>query len=82
MRYCVRYRVEEKNWVVADVGNDNQIVGVHATKSAAYAQALAAQQGGSSYPEADYFKRVRDAMPRTLVTERFRKDPKDLVRSS
>lgn len=83
MRYCVRYRVEEKDWVVADVGNDNRILGVHATKAEAYAQALAAQHAGACDPEADYHRRMRETMPRSLVTERFRKeDPKDAARSS
>ena len=82
MRYCVRYRVEEKNWVVADIANENQVLGVHATKAEAYAHALQAQQNWASDPEADHLRRVRETMPRTLVIERFRKEPKDLARSS
>jgi len=74
MRYCVRYRVEEKNWVVADTANDNQVLGVYATKAEAYAHALKAQQNWSD-PEADHLKRVRETMRHTLVVER--KDPRD-----
>ena len=81
MRYCVRYRVEEKNWVVADTANENQVLGIHATKAEAYAHALEAQQTRAQDPEAEHLKRVRETMPRSLVIERFRKDPKDLARS-
>ena len=77
MRYCVRYRVEDKNWVVADTANENQVLGVHATKAEAYAHALKAQQNWPLDHEADHLKRVRETMPRTLVVER--KDPRDLV---
>lgn len=78
MRYCVRYRVEEKNWVVADTANENQVLGVHASKAEAYAHALRAQPIDH---DADYLKRAREAMSRTLVVER--KDPRDpVVRST
>lgn len=77
MRYCVRYRVEEKNWVVADTANENQVLGVHTTKAEAYAHALQAQQNWPVEPEADRLKRVRETMSRTLVIER--KDPRDVV---
>jgi hypothetical protein len=77
MRYCVRYRVEEKNWVVADTANENQVLGVHATKAEAYAHALKAQQNWPRDQEGDHLKRVRETMARTLVVER--KDPRDLV---
>jgi hypothetical protein len=74
MRYCVRYRVEEKNWVVADTANENQVLGVHATKAEAYAHALKAQPLDH---DAEHLKRARESMARTLVVER--KDPRDLV---
>jgi len=74
MRYCVRYRVEEKNWVVADTANENQVLGVHATKAEAYAHALQAQPLDH---DVDYLKRARESMSRTLVVER--KDPRDPV---
>ncbi len=74
MRYCVRYRVEEKNWVVADTANENQVLGVHATKAEAYAHALQAQPLDH---DADHLKRIRETMSRTLVIER--KDPRDPI---
>ena len=77
MRYCVRYRVEEKNWVVADTANENQVLGVHATKAEAYAHALQAHQNWPQDHELDHLKRARDSVSRTLVVER--KDPRDLV---
>jgi hypothetical protein len=75
MRYCVRYRTQDKHWVVADTGTRNQVLGVHETKSEAYRQALTLHEHGSTGdPEAEHLKRVRAEMPRTLVIERFKKD--------
>ena len=82
MRYCVRYRVIEKNWVVADAGNDNQILGVHATKAEAYAQALAAHQNCEQDSSSERRRCVREADPHSLVKDRFRKDISDLARTS
>ena len=75
MRYCVRYRTQDKRWVVADTGTGNQVLGVHATKADAYRQAHALQEHWcAGDAEADHLQRVREEMPRTLVIERFKKD--------
>ena len=44
MRFSVRYQSKQKNWAVIDTGVAEQIVGLHATKAAAYKQAFAEQE--------------------------------------
>ena len=75
MRYCVRYRTQDKHWLVADTGIGNEVLGVHKTKAEAYRQAMSLQEHWcTSDAEAEHLRRVREEMPRTLVCERFKKD--------
>ena len=68
MRYSVHYETEDGRWVVRDVVNAHQVMGVHASKADAYKQAFAEQERWRKYdPVAKRLERVRHMMPRSLV---------------
>ncbi|MEE2760509.1 MAG: hypothetical protein VYE18_03600 [Pseudomonadota bacterium] len=68
MRYSVRYEGAEKSWFVIGGANQNQVIGVHDSKSAAYEQAFAEQARLRKIdPAAMYLGRIRSMLPRTLV---------------
>ena len=68
MRYSVHYQTDERNWVVTDVSNSHQVMGVHASKADAYRQASAEQERWrKSDPVANNLERIRQMMPRSLV---------------
>ena len=68
MRYSVHYQTDERNWVVTDVSNSHQVMGVHASKADAYRQAFAEQERSrKSDPVANNLERIRQMMPRSLV---------------
>ena len=68
MRYSVKYQNQDRNWVVADTANAQQIMGIHPTKAAAYRQAFAEQERWRKFdPTAKHLSRVRRMLPQTLV---------------
>ena len=68
MRYSVHYETSDRNWVVTDVSNSHQVMGVHASKADAYRQAFAEQERSrKSDPVANNLEQVRQMMPRSLV---------------
>ena len=68
MRYSVHYETSDRNWVVTDVSNSHQVMGVHASKADAYRQAFAEQERSrKSDPVANNLERIRQMMPRSLV---------------
>ena len=68
MRYSVHYQTDDRNWVVTDVSNSHQVMGVHASKADAYRQAFAEQERWRKYdPVANNVDRIRQMMPRSLV---------------
>ena len=68
MRYSVHYETSDRNWVVTDVSNSHQVMGVHASKADAYRQAFAEQERWRKYdPFANNVDRIRQMMPRSLV---------------
>ena len=68
MRYSVHYQTDDRNWVVTDVSNSHQVMGVHASKADAYRQASAEQERWrKSDPVANNLERIRQMMPRSLV---------------
>ena len=68
MRYSVHYETADGRWVVRDVANAQQVMGVHASKADAYRQAFAEQERWHKYdPVAKHLERVRQMMPQSLV---------------
>ena len=68
MRYSVHYHTNDRNWVVTDVSNSYQVMGVHASKADAYRQAFAEQERWRKYdPVANNLERIRQMLPRSLV---------------
>ena len=68
MRYSVHYQANDRNWVVTDLSNSHQVMGVHASKADAYRQAFVEQKRWRKYdPVANNLKRIRQMMPRSLV---------------
>ena len=68
MRYSVHYETSDRNWVVTDVSNSHQVMGVHASKADAYRQAFAEQERVRKYDQvANNLERVRQMLPRSLV---------------
>lgn len=68
MRYSVHFETTDRNWVVKDVANAHQVMGVHITKAKAYRQAIAAQERWRKYdPVAKHLARIRKMMPSSLV---------------
>ena len=68
MRYSVQFETGDRHWVVKDVANADQVMGVHITKAEAYRQAIAEQELWRKYdPVAKHLARVRRIMPNTLV---------------
>ena len=68
MRYSVRYKCADKNWVVTDSTNAEQIIGVHQNKTSAYRQAFAEQERWRKFdPVAKNLARIRKVRPQTLV---------------
>ena len=68
MRYSVHYETSDRNWVVTDVSNSHQVMGVHGSKADAYRQAFAEQERWRKYdPVANNVDRRRQMMPRSLV---------------
>jgi len=68
MRYSVNYETNDRRWVVKDVANAHQVMGIHGSKSDAYKQAFYEQERWSKTdPVAMHIERVRQMMPRSLV---------------
>ena len=68
MRYSVHYETKDRSWVVKDVANAHQVMGVHTSKANAYKQAFAEQERWRKYdPVAKHLERIRQMMPRSLV---------------
>ena len=68
MRYSVHYETNDRNWVVTDVSNSHQVMGVHASKADAYRQAFAEQEQWRKYDQlANNLERIRQMLPRSLV---------------
>ena len=68
MRYSVRYAGDTKKWSVIDTAIANQVVGMHATKAAAYHQAFSEQERWRKLdPVAQHLSRLRKVLPRSLV---------------
>ncbi len=68
MRYSVHYHTNDRNWVVTDVSNSYQVMGVHASKADAYRQAFAEHERWRKCdPVAKNLERIRQMMPRSLV---------------
>jgi len=68
MRYSVHYETGDGNWVVTDVANAHQVMGVHSSKAGAYKQAFSEQERWRKYdPVAKHLARIRKMMPRSLV---------------
>lgn len=71
MRFSVRYRVEDRRWLVIDTAAGDQIVSDHASKAEAYRQVSQAQtRWRTDNPTAtatNYLARVREILPRTLT---------------
>ena len=68
MRYSVHYQANDRNWVVTDLSNSHQVMGVHASKADAYRQAFAEQERWRKHDPVDNnLERIRQMMPRSLV---------------
>ncbi len=68
VRYSVRYECSNKNWVVTDGSEGDQVVSTHRLKASAYRQAYAAQERWQrAKPVANYTARIRKVIPQTLV---------------
>ena len=68
MRYSVHYQANDRNWVVTDLSNSYQVMGVHASKADAYSQAFAEQERWRKCdPVINNLERIRQMMPRSLV---------------
>ncbi len=68
MRYSVHFETSDRNWVVTDQANANQVMGVHVTKSDAYRHAFAEQERWRKFdPVAKHLARIRKMMPQSLV---------------
>ena len=68
MRYSVHYQANDRNWVVTDLSNSHQVMGVHASKADSYSQAFAEQERWRKHdPVANNLERIRQMMPRSLV---------------
>ena len=68
MRYSVHYETNHRQWVVMDVGEADQVLGVHASKAEAYNHASTAQRRRHGYDSvAKQLEGIRNMMPRSLV---------------
>ena len=68
MRYSVHYQTNDRTWVVTDVSNSYQVMGVHESKADAYRQAFAEQERWRKYdPVANNLEQIRQVMARSLV---------------
>ena len=68
MRYSVRYECADKNWIVTDSDNADQVMSVHMSKTDAYRQAYAEQERWRKFdPVAKHLVRIRKVISQTLV---------------
>jgi hypothetical protein len=68
VRYSVRYECADKNWIVTDSANADQVMSVHMSKTDAYRQAYAEQARWRKFdPVAKHLARIRKVISQTLV---------------
>ena len=68
MRYSVRYNCSTKQWCVIDAFTNDQVIGTHATKGAAYDHAGFEQnRWGKHGNAAQHLNRMQSILPHTLV---------------
>ena len=71
MRFSVRYRVEDRRWLVIDTAAGDQVLSDHASKAEAYQQVSQAQtrwrKDNPTAAATNYLARVREMLPRTLT---------------
>ena len=68
MRYSVHHETNDRNWVVTNISNSHQMMGVHASKADAYRQAFAEQERWRKYDQvANNLERIRKMLQRSLV---------------
>lgn len=68
MRFSVRYRVEDRRWLVIDTAAGDQVLSDYTSKAEAYRQVTQAQSHWrKDDPATSYLARMREALPRTLT---------------